>query len=99
MAVRIGKLQLKTAVPEDLHRRLLAATGCSIAEIARILDGPCIAGSVAAALAPILAEPLSRIDLARLIADAGVDVVRPRVARLYAEILHPKESSHGRRSD
>jgi hypothetical protein len=35
---RIGTLKLETAVPDDLHRRLLTSTGCSVAEIAALLE-------------------------------------------------------------
>lgn len=86
MTIRIGSLKLEAAVPDDLHRRLLASTGCSIAEIAAIVASPCIAGSVAAALLPLLVEALPKAELACLIAADGIDAVRRRVARIYAAL-------------
>jgi hypothetical protein len=77
------------ARPDDLDAQLLALTGCSAAEVAGWLGGHPIAGLVAAALLPFLAEQdrPAAPDLAQAIADAGVAEVAAEVAALYAADL------------
>jgi hypothetical protein len=89
--IRIGTLKLETAVPDDLHRRLLASMGCSVAEIAALLEQSVHRGHSRGRPGPAAGRVLPKVELARLIASAGVDVVRRRVAKLYAEILNPKK--------
>lgn len=71
---------------EDLDRHL-AARGVSAAEMARILSHPCLAGLVAAAAAPFLAECPERGALIQAIAAQGTDTVRKALAARYAAIL------------
>jgi hypothetical protein len=94
--IRIGPLQLETAVPADLDARLAAMTGCSAAEVKRMLAGPCIAGFIAKALTPLLADPLARHELTAAIVAVGRDRVRKRVrALLSAAIKQQGGSGHG----
>lgn len=91
--MKIGKLTLATAIPEDLEGRCRQMKGVSAEEMARLLSGRCIAGMVAAALTPFLAEPPPRGELARAIADAGVDKIRARARRLYAGALRANKGT------
>lgn len=94
--IKIGKLELATGeVPGDLDDRLLAATGMSAAEIGRMIAQPCSAQTLAAAIEPMLAEPLHRVELARLIAAAGPGKVRPQVVRLFSGGAAPKKGRRG----
>lgn len=81
--IKIGKLALKTGAPDEA--RLLSSSGCSAAEMRRLLAGPCLASTIAAALlACATGEQLPRLSaLATAIADAGCEAVRRRVLKLY----------------
>ena len=89
--IAIGEASFDVVVPDDLGERLLQTAGVSAAEMHRILGSRlAIAGTVAAALLPLLAEPLAKPDLARLIAEAGLAEVRDKVRRLYRRLLRGK---------
>jgi len=82
--MRIGKLTLQLARPDDLDEQLLESTGCSAEEIRGHLAGPCPAGAVAAALLPFVqGERPVRHTLAEAIAAADIADVRRRVLALY----------------
>lgn len=72
--------------------RLLSSTGVSRAEMARMLSGHCLAGTVASALLACAAgdELPSRADLARAIAADGVAAVKEKVARIYSRSANAK---------
>lgn len=91
--MKIGKQTLKLVErkPEEVDAGLLQLTGCGFAEIREALAYPMIAGTVAAALLPLLAEPIERHALAQAIAEAGVDDVRQQVRAAY-DGLAPKEA-------
>jgi hypothetical protein len=100
--MQIADLELETAVPADLEQRLHALTGASIAEVRSLLDGRCLAGFVAKALHPLLAEAHELAELARKIAEHGIDAVKAEVAALYDEAVPAAgdpEAQHGGQSD
>ena len=83
MALKIGSASFATRRPTNLDEQLVAATGCSSAEIEHLLvSGP---DRVAAAALPFISkDPPALIDLANAIAaDPGaIDQVR----QLYANV-------------
>lgn len=81
--------QMAAAAPaaEDLDRHLLAAKGISAAEMHRMLGTPCLAGMVALAIAPMLAEAPPRGELAGVIMTEGLAELRSRARELYAAAL------------
>ncbi|HVQ09526.1 MAG TPA: hypothetical protein VMS43_13930 [Allosphingosinicella sp.] len=85
MTVQIGDRKLATRMPTDLDRGLLADTGCNAAEIGRIIAGNPLAGTVARALLPFLAEDgrPSLAELAGEIEAAGTGAVAAQVVGLY----------------
>ena len=88
--MKIGKLTLTTGkVDPDL---LVASAGVTPDRMAAMLQGPCIASTVADALLACCRskEPPDRAELARTISAAGVDKVRARVAQLYRTRTHDK---------
>jgi hypothetical protein len=72
--------------PGDLDAQLVASTGCNAAEIAGMLAEGAIAGLVANALLPFLAEQDRPAvpELAALIAGEDLAGVTRQVAALYA---------------
>lgn len=92
MTIQIGDDTLKIKTPADLDARLIAITGCNAAEIGRIIRGFTIASSLAAALLPFLADPISIPELADKIEAAGVDEVKPAILALYAPVAPSQEA-------
>jgi hypothetical protein len=86
MTIRIGETALATRRPRDLDKALLADAGCNAAEVARMLSGQPLAGTVARALLPFLPEEgrPAIADLASQIDAAGTGEVAAQVAALYA---------------
>lgn len=85
MTIQIGAKRLATRRPQDLDAVLLVDFGCNAAEIAGMLAGQPLAGTVARALVPFLAEG-DRPTLAELASDidaAGTVNVATQVAALY----------------
>jgi hypothetical protein len=85
--MKVGKLKLEVLSPEDLDARVQALTGCVATEVRALLDGHCIASTVAKALSPFLAEERDIAELAHEIAAAGVTRVQRAVTRLYDKAL------------
>jgi hypothetical protein len=83
----IAGLALEAVHPEDLDDRLGILAGVSSAEMHRILTGPCIASTIAAAVMAFVAEPPPRAELARAIAKEGANKVRREILAVYAEVL------------
>lgn len=81
--IKLNGEQYKTARPTDLDEQLLAATGCSSAEIDTLLTAG--VDRVAAAARPFLAaEVLPGLELNRAIAaDAGA---REEIRTLYVKV-------------
>lgn len=85
MNIKIGSRSFAVSRPADLDEQILAATGCSPAEIAAQLRGEPLADIVARAVLPFLPEP-DRPPVAELaagIAAAGTAAIAARVAALY----------------
>lgn len=85
--MQIADLELETAAPADLESQVHALTGASAAEVRSLLDGHCLAGFVAKALHPFLAEAHELAELGRKIAEHGIDAVKAEVAALYDEAV------------
>jgi hypothetical protein len=86
MTVQIGQKTFATRRPDDLDNRLLAEFGCNAAEVARLLSGSPLAGTVARALLPFVTEadrPETAV-LATAIEAAGVAAVAAQVLATYA---------------
>lgn len=78
---------LATARPDDLDAKLLAATGCSVAEVQTWLHGSPDGFYVARALYPFLTgnDAPSLADLAVMIVHAGPAEIAAEVADLYVK--------------
>lgn len=94
--MKIGRLTLETAAPDDLDARLLAVTGCSAAEIRAILPEATIASFVAQALVPFVKDAPPLADLSVAIAVAGLAEVRSQVIKLYEQALATKGTASGK---
>lgn len=86
MTIQIGEAAFATRRPRDLDKVLLADVGCNATEIARMLGGQPLAGTVARALLPFLPEEgrPALADLASDIAAAGTGEIAIQVVALYA---------------
>lgn len=93
--MKIGKLVLDTVerTVEEVEAGLLHMTGIAVHEMHVALAYPCLAGTVAAALLPLLAEPIERHALAEAIAAHGIDDVRAKVRALYDDLMKPEAAS------
>ncbi|MBB5684291.1 hypothetical protein [Sphingobium boeckii] len=88
MTVQIGDKTYRVRKPKDLDAELLATTGCSAAEMEKILAGSPLAHLVARAILPFIdakeGEPVVSQGLAEEIAAAGVTAVSIEARKLYA---------------
>lgn len=85
--MKIGAKTYNTRRPSDLDSQLISRTGYNAVETVRILSGSPIAGHVAQALMPFLAEkerPVLAV-LAREIAAEGVTIVAADVRKLFGD--------------
>lgn len=86
--MKIGKVKLAVARPDNLNERLLASTGCSLEEMQTMLAGPCSCTTLAQALLPFTAD-ISLPELASLIGSVGAENVAPAVKELYVQDPEP----------
>lgn len=93
--MKIGKLAFDTVERKvgEVEAGLLQMTGIAVHEMHVVLAYPCLAGTVAAALLPLLVEPIERHALAEAIAAHGVDDVRAKVRALYDGLMKPEATS------
>lgn len=85
MKLKIGTTEHATARPKALDKALAASTGCSVAEVARMLGGQPAPDLVARALQPFLPEDARPgiPELAAAINDHGTADIAAKVASLY----------------
>lgn len=82
--MNIADLELEiVATPGDLEHGVQDLTGATPGEVRNLLDGHCLAGFVAKALHPFIAGGHELAELARKIAEHGVDAIKGEVAKLY----------------
>lgn len=96
--MKIGKLSLATVERKagEVEVDLLRMTGVAVHEMHVMLAYPQLAGTVAAALLPLLVEPFERHALAEAIQAEGVHEVRAQVRALYDAMLTTKEAPSGK---
>lgn len=85
MSITIGEHILATQRPVDLDAKLIAATGCTAAEHATMLEkGSAAPYQIARVLAPLLVEPIAMSELADMISVADQGQVVAEVRSLLA---------------
>lgn len=95
--MKIGEKSYTPRKPANLDERLIEATGCNAAEMARILGASPLAGTVANALLPFLPEKdrPTLASLAREIRAAGIVTVAADVRKLFGEIAPEPAAPEG----
>ena len=95
--LKIGEHELDLVKRDlsEIDTKLIEMTGVCAAEMHKLLKAPLMAGLVAAAILPLLAEPMERYELAQAISDEGVWSVQQQVHDFYDQLTAKDKKSAG----